>query len=58
LLSYLGVSYAHGTQHVYSDLDLGVYYTEAASFSIEDIRVVWAGWLGWDVIHTEISTAV
>jgi hypothetical protein len=36
----LGVSYAHRTQHAYSYLDLGVYYTEAAPFSLEEIRVV------------------
>jgi len=36
----LSVSYARRTQHAYSDLDLGVYYTEAAPFSIEEIRVV------------------
>jgi hypothetical protein len=34
----LGGSFARGTQHAGSDLDLGVYYSEAAPFAIEDIR--------------------
>jgi hypothetical protein len=34
----LGGSYARGTQHAGSDLDLGIYYSEAAPFAIEDIR--------------------
>src|SRR5262245_52916489 len=36
----LGGSYARGTHHALSDLDLGVYYSEAAPFSIEEIRRV------------------
>jgi predicted nucleotidyltransferase len=34
----LGGSYARGTQHAGSDLDIGVYYSDAASFAIDDIR--------------------
>ena len=34
----LGGSYASGTQHAASDLDIGLYYFEAAPFSIDDIR--------------------
>ena len=34
----LGGSYARGTQHRGSDLDLGLYYAEAEPFSITDIR--------------------
>jgi predicted nucleotidyltransferase len=34
----LGGSYARGTHHANSDLDLGVYYSESAPFSIEEIR--------------------
>lgn len=36
----LGGSYARGTQRETSDLDLGLYYTEAAPFSIDDIKGV------------------
>jgi hypothetical protein len=36
----LGGSYASGTQHDTSDLDIGLYYREAAPFSISDIRRV------------------
>lgn len=34
----LGGSYASGTQHAHSDLDLGLYYTEAKPFEIAEIR--------------------
>jgi len=34
----LGGSYARGTQHASSDLDIGVYYSDSAPFAIEDIR--------------------
>ncbi len=34
----LGGSYASGTQHGTSDLDIGLYYFEAMPFSIADIR--------------------
>lgn len=36
----LGGSYASGTQHETSDMDLGLYYSEASPFSIADIRRV------------------
>ena len=36
----LGGSYARGTHHANSDLDLGVYYLESAPFSVEEIRGV------------------
>jgi predicted nucleotidyltransferase len=36
----LGGSYARGTHHANSDLDLGVYYSESAPFSVEEIRRV------------------
>jgi len=36
----LGGSYARGTFHADSDIDLGVYYSEAVPFSIEEIRRV------------------
>lgn len=36
----LGGSYARGTHHATSDLDLGVYYSEAAPFAVEEIRRV------------------
>src|SRR5512139_1982541 len=36
----LGGSYASGTQHEKSDIDLGLYYYEARSFSIDRIRVI------------------
>ena len=36
----LGGSYARGTHHANSDLDLGVYYSESAPFAIEEIRQV------------------
>jgi hypothetical protein len=36
----LGGSYARGAHHAHSDLDLGVYYAEAAPFSSADIRRV------------------
>lgn len=36
----LGGSYASGTQHDSSDLDIGLYYREAKPFSIGDIRRV------------------
>jgi hypothetical protein len=36
----LGGSYARGTHHAHSDVDLGVYYTEIAPFSIEAVRHV------------------
>ena len=36
----LGGSYASGTQHEASDMDLGLYYSEASPFSIADIRRV------------------
>ena len=34
----LGGSYASGTHHDRSDLDVGLYYSEAKPFSITDIR--------------------
>ncbi len=36
----LGGSYASGTFHEASDMDVGLYYEESAPFSIEDIRTV------------------
>jgi hypothetical protein len=34
----LGGSYARGTHHAHSDLDLGLYYSEAAPFAVDEIR--------------------
>jgi predicted nucleotidyltransferase len=39
----LGGSYASGTQHAASDLDIGLYYHEAKPFSIADIRRIAEG---------------
>lgn len=36
----LGGSYASGTQHAASDMDIGLYYHESQPFAIEDIRRV------------------
>lgn len=36
----LGGSYARGTQHAQSDVDLGIYYREAAPFSIDAVTRV------------------
>ena len=36
----LGGSYASGTQHEKSDIDLGLYYYEARPFSIDEIRAI------------------
>ncbi len=36
----LGGSYASGTQHEKSDIDLGLYYDEDRPFSIEEIRAI------------------
>src|SRR4051794_33621606 len=36
----LGGSYARGTQHATSDLDVGLYYVEASPFAIADIKRV------------------
>ena len=36
----LGGSYASGTQHEASDMDIGLYYSDASPFSIDDIRHV------------------
>ena len=36
----LGGSYASGTQHEASDMDIGLYYSEASPFSIDDIQQV------------------
>ena len=36
----LGGSYASGTQHEKSDMDLGLYYYEARPFSIDKIRAI------------------
>ena len=36
----LGGSYARGTQHATSDLDVGIYYNEAAPFAIADIQQI------------------
>lgn len=36
----LGGSYATGTQHAASDLDIGLYYSEARPFAIADIRQI------------------
>ncbi|HYE75055.1 MAG TPA: nucleotidyltransferase domain-containing protein [Blastocatellia bacterium] len=36
----LGGSYARGTHHAESDLDLGIYYSPASPFAIESIRQV------------------
>lgn len=40
----LGGSYAAGTHHAGSDLDIGIYYAEAAPFSIDVIRAVALRW--------------
>lgn len=42
----LGGSYARGRQHASSDLDIGVYYSDAAPFAIDDIRRIAAGAAG------------
>jgi hypothetical protein len=39
----LGGSYASGTQHSASDLDIGLYYLESEPFSVDAIREVAAG---------------
>ena len=39
----LGGSYASGTHHEASDMDLGLYYSEAKPFSIDEIRQVAEG---------------
>jgi hypothetical protein len=39
----LGGSYASGTQHSASDLDIGAYYAEAAPFSVAEIKRVATG---------------
>jgi hypothetical protein len=39
----LGGSYASGTQHRASDMDIGLYYLEAGPFSLEAIREIAAG---------------
>jgi predicted nucleotidyltransferase len=36
----LGGSYASGTQHANSDIDLGLYYYEARPFSIDEIQAI------------------
>lgn len=36
----LGGSYARGTHRADSDLDLGIYYSETAPFSVDDIRQI------------------
>lgn len=36
----LGGSYASGTQHEASDMDIGLYYSEASPFSIDEIQQV------------------
>jgi hypothetical protein len=36
----LGGSYASGTHHEKSDMDIGLYYSEAEPFSIDDIRII------------------
>jgi hypothetical protein len=36
----LGGSYASGTQHEKSDLDIGLYYFESRPFSIEEVRCI------------------
>ncbi|MFN8488707.1 MAG: nucleotidyltransferase domain-containing protein [Caldilineaceae bacterium] len=36
----LGGSYARGTQHAASDLDIGIYYNEATPFAIADIKQI------------------
>ena len=36
----LGGSYARGTQHPQSDIDIGIYYRESAPFSVDAIREV------------------
>lgn len=36
----LGGSYASGTQHEHSDLDIGLYYHEATPFAIDSIRQI------------------
>jgi predicted nucleotidyltransferase len=36
----LGGSYARGTQHPDSDMDIGLYYAEDAPFAIDDIRQI------------------
>ncbi len=42
----LGGSYARGRQNPASDLDIGVYYSDATSFVIDDIRRIAAGAAG------------
>jgi hypothetical protein len=39
----LGGSFASGTQHSQSDLDIGLYYSEAEPFSLEAIRAIAGG---------------
>lgn len=39
----LGGSYASGTQHAASDMDIGLYYREARPFSLADIRRIAEG---------------
>lgn len=48
----LGGSYARGTQHDDSDLDLGLYYFEAAPFSVREIKRI------GDIFSTEASAVV
>lgn len=48
----LGGSYARGTHHAASDLDIGIYYFEGAPFEIEAIRGVGEMELLWkDVVN-------
>ena len=39
----LGGSFASGTQHSQSDMDIGLYYSEAEPFSLEGIRAIAGG---------------
>ena len=49
----LGGSYARGTQHANSDLDLGVYYSESAPFAIEEIEPFRSKTSGLDIISAK-----
>lgn len=40
----LGGSYASGTHHAHSDLDIGIYYTESAPFSVNAIQALARRW--------------
>ena len=59
----LGGSFASGTQHSQSDLDIGLYYSEAEPFSLDAIRAIAGGVslpdkpptvTGWRRLYTEV----